>query len=567
MSAVLDAEVIDLIDGLAPTVPVERAMGGYDAARRFDDGLTNWAPALRSADLDLLGDKSLIDARVRDVNRNDAYVAAGAQLHKDSIVGATYLLNSKPAYKVLGLDEVWAEEFQQEVEEKFTLYAESPRNWMDAQRVNTLTDIVRLGVGVFCATGEVLASVEWLRDRGRPFNTALQMIELDRLSNPYGQMDDKYLRAGVQKNDFGAPIGYWIQVAHPTDFTVRDNINRWKYVPATKPWGRTQVIHIFDQQRPEQSRGVSQMVAALKEIRITKKFRDVTLASAVLNATYAASIESELPSPQVFEQLGAGGRGAGPGEAIAAYGEAYLGAVAKFAGGGKGLFLDGVKVPHFYPGTKLQLRPAGTPGGVGTDFEKSLLRYIAANLGVSYEQLSKDYSETNYSSARAGVNETEKFMAGRKKRVADGLATNAFMLWLEEAINKKQITAMPRNAPSWYEGLNAEAYASCEWIGASKGQIDELKETQAAVLRLKYNLSTQEKETARFGSDWRKVNAQREREIKDQKERGLTVEEDNSINAASGTVREQEAKGEPEDGSEDNVDARPSDRRRSKMNA
>lgn len=554
MSVVLDAEVIDLIDGLAHKTPSEQAFGAYDAARRFDDGLTAWAPALRSADLDLLGDKGLIDARVRDVSRNDAYVAAGAQLHKDSIVGAAYLLNSKPAFKVLGLDEIWAEEFQQEVEEKFTLYAESPRNWIDAQRVNSFTEQIRLAVGVFCVAGEVLASAEWLRDAGRPFNTALQMIEIDRLSNPYGRMDDKYLRAGVEKNDFGAPTGYWIQVAHPTDFTVQDNTYRWKYVPATKPWGRTQIIHIFDQQRPEQSRGVSQMVAALKEIRITKKFRDVTLANAVLNATYAASIESEMPTAEVFERMGAG-RDRSLGDLIEDYGTAYLGAVAKFAGGGKGLYLDGVKVPHFFPGTKLQMRPAGTPGGVGSDFEKSLLRYIAANLGVSYEQLSKDYSETNYSSARAGVNETEKFMAGRKKRVADGYATHGFMLWLEEAINKKQITSMPRRAPSWYEGLNAEAYSQCEWIGASKGQIDELKETQAAVLRLKYNLSTQEKEVARFGGDWRKVNAQREREMKDQKARGLVVEEDNSINAASGSTREQEAKGEPTDGSEDNANA------------
>ena len=551
-----DAEIAALIDGAVAPLPSEQAIGAFDAAKRFDDGLTAWAPALRSADLDMLGDKGLIDARVRDVSRNDAYVAAGAQIHKDSIVGAAYLLNSKPAHRVLGLDEVWAEEFQQEVEEQFTLYAESPRNWIDAQRINSFTDQIRLGVGVFCATGEVLASVEWLRDGGRPFNTAVQMIELDRLSNPYGQADDKYLRRGVQKNDFGAPVGYWIQVAHPTDFTVQDDTYRWKYVPATKPWGRAQIIHIFEQQRPEQTRGISQMVAALKEIRITKKFRDITLANAVLNATYAASIESELPSQAVFEALGAGGRSGNMGEAIAEYGTSYLGAVSKFAGGGKGLFLDGVKIPHFFPGTKLQLRPAGTPGGVGTDFEKSLLRYIAANLGVSYEQLSKDYSETNYSAARAGVNETEKFMAGRKKRVADGFANMVFMLWLEEAINKKKITSMPRNAPSWYEGLNAEAYSQCEWIGASKGQIDELKETQAAVLRLKWGLSTQEKEVARFGGDWRKVNAQRERERKDQEARGILPDpKDNMMNAASGSPRQQESNGTPADGSEDNTNA------------
>ncbi len=56
------------------------------------------------------------------------------------------------------------------------------------------------------------------------------------------------------------------------------------------------MLHIFEQQRPDQTRGVAAMVSALKEMRITKQFRDVTLQNAVVNATYAASIESDLPS-------------------------------------------------------------------------------------------------------------------------------------------------------------------------------------------------------------------------------------------------------------------------------
>ncbi|MGF7178055.1 hypothetical protein FHS63_005858 [Azospirillum doebereinerae] len=32
-----------------------------------------------------------------------------------------FVLNPKPAHEVLGLDETWAEEFQNEVEAKFTL--------------------------------------------------------------------------------------------------------------------------------------------------------------------------------------------------------------------------------------------------------------------------------------------------------------------------------------------------------------------------------------------------------------------------------------------------------------
>jgi lambda family phage portal protein len=362
------------------------------------------------------------------------------------------------------------------------------------------------------------------------------MIELDRLSTPPDRAHDNTVRGGVQRDRYGAPLGYHIRKAHPTEIFDPDAW-QWKYVPARKPWGRLQVLHILEQMRPDQTRGISDMVTALTEMQITKRFRKIVLQNAVVNATYAASIESDLPSEAVFASLGAGDSSS----AIAAYAQSYLGAIAQYVGSSRNLHLDGVKIPHLFPGTRLQLRPAGSPGGVGQEFEQSLLRYIAANLGVSYEQLSKDYSKTNYSSARAGMVETWKFMQSRKRMVADRQASSIYRLWLEEAINKGDITSLPRRAPSWYEGLNADAYSAAEWIGASRGQIDELKETQAAVLRLKYNLSTHEDELARQGKDWRKVFAQREREAKDLEARGLNPEpEDNTMNAASGDVREKD---------------------------
>ncbi|MGH9929509.1 MAG: phage portal protein, partial [Pyrinomonadaceae bacterium] len=84
----------------------------------------------------------------------------------------------------------------------------------------------------------------------------------------------------------------------------------------------------------------------------------------------------------------------------------------------------------------------------------------------------------------------------------------------------------------------ADAYSACEWIGASRGQIDELKETQAAVLRIRNNLSTYEDEMARLGKDWRQALRQRKREQDMLKEFGLVLEADNMMNAASGEVRE-----------------------------
>lgn len=536
--SLIEQDYIDPLIGAAPRR--EMAMGAYEAADRTSRELAMWNPALQSADREILPDKLIMDARVRDSLRNDAYVQNGSTIKKDSIVGEMFLLNAKPNFKVLGLDDTWAEEFQEEVEAKFTLYAESIRNFPDAARKLTLTGLTRLAVGIHAAGGEVLASVEWMRGGYRPFATALQMIDLDRLSNPRGEMDTPTLRGGVHRDRFGAPLGYWIREAHPSDWTDSNNYN-WRYIPATRGqvtgnpgWDRPQMIHIIDQWRPDQTRGLSAMVAALKEMRMTKKFRDVVLQSAVLNATYAASIESDLPTDVVLQQAGGGDP-----NALSSYSSAYLGEVAQYLGGSRNIQFDGVKVPVFYPGTKMKLQNAGTPGGVGSEFESSMLRYISAILGVSYEQMSKDYSKANYSNLKAAIADTERRMRVEKRQVADRFAGTFYRLWLEEALNAGQITSMPKKAPNWYDGLNQEAYSACEWIGASMGQIDELKETQAAVLRLNNGLSTREMELARLGKDWRVVFRQLAREKTAAEDQGLEFGMDkssqNMMNAASGT--------------------------------
>ena len=542
------------IDALVGVPSKTLALGGaYEGAARFDKQIAGWYPPLQSADADILPDKELLDARSRDIGRNDAYVQGGATLHKDGIVGAFYMLNAKPMWEVLGKTEEWAEAFQKEVEAKFTLWAESPRKEVDAARMNDFTSLIRLAVGVYCLSGEALATVEWPKQKGREFNTAIQMVDTDRLSTPTELQWDENVRGGIRMNQFGAPQSYFIRVRHQHDIGLWRGMGayQWKEIPAEKPWGRQQVIFIREQQRVDQTRAVADMVAGLKEIAITRKFRDVTLQNAVVNAMYAASIESELPPEAAYAQLGSGD----VGSAITSYAEAYLSAVNEYVGSSKHMKIDGVKIPHLFPGTKLQLRPAGSPGGVGQDFEQSLLRYIAASLGVSYEELSRDYTKTNYSSARAAMANTWKFMQSRKKIVADAMANAIFRLWLEEAINKNMLRSFPANAAGmlYTDGvlnLMFEALCQCDWIGAARGQIDELKETQAAVLRIKYGLSTHEDELARLGKDWRKVYAQLEREAKEREARNIVLYEDNGTNAASGTARESDS-GEKDTGDKD----------------
>lgn len=531
----LTPEIIRDIEQVVGPVHRDMAIGSaLEGADRFDRSLATWAPPIQSVDADIIPDKHMADARVADLSRNDGYVQNGMEINRNSIVGSMYMLNAKPELKVLGInDETWATELQEEVEAKFTLGAESVNCWLDASRKLSFTGIIRMGIGSVAATGELLAAIEWLRSSERPFRTAVQMLDPNRLETPFHRLPDENVRGGVQMDRYGAPVGYWIRdnPARGLAYPLGNGMDEPRFIAARKPWGRRQIVHIVEQKRPHQTRGISDMVAGLMETKIAKQFRKVTLQNAVTGAMFAATIESELPPEAVYAQLGAGN--VKPGVAAAQFGTDYLQAVAAYAAKAKGLQIDGIKIPHLFPGTKFQLRPVGTPGGVGQEFEQSLIRYTAALLGISYEQLSKDYSKTNYSSMKGGINETFKFMMSRKKAVADMLATIIYMLWFEEMIGRGAIEAMKYSkAPNFYEPLMAEAYCQCDWIGASRGQIDELKETQAAILRIRSGLSTWEDELGRLGKDWRKVFQQLEREQKELEARGIMLADDPAIAAA-----------------------------------
>lgn len=495
------------IEALDTPVVREQAFGGaIEGAERMSRETFSWNPPIVSPDQQINPVKEMADARGRDSIQNDGYATGAINTHRDNIVGSEYRLNLQPDWRVLGVPEKWAEEFQTQVEGEFNLLADSPECYFHAGGTMTLTGLIRLAVGGFLMTGEVLATAEWKRSVMRPFSTAIQMVSPTRLSNPDGLPDDQYLSRGVLRDVYGEPVAYWIRATHPTEF-FDPRLTEWRKVEARKPWGRRQVIHIIEPLQPGQTRGVADMVSVLKNMRMTKKFKDVVLQNAVVNASYAAAIESELPREVVMGSMGM--NQSGFGDMLGT----YMSALSAYAGASQNIAVDGVKMPHLFPGTKLALKPMGTPGGVGTDFEDSLLRHTAAALGLSYEQFSRDYSKTNYSSARASMAETWKYMQSRKKAVADRMASMIFTLWLEERINANAY-AFPRGMGKeiFYDPLKRAALTKCTWIGASRGQIDEMKETQSAILRINSGLSTYEEECARLGNDFRRVFEQRARE-------------------------------------------------------
>ncbi len=134
--------------------------------------------------------------------------------------------------------------------------------------------------------------------------------------------------------------------------------------------------------------------------------QNTQLQSAIVKAMYAATIESELDTQTAMDFI----LGSDSKEQQSKM-TGWLGEMASYYTAAP-VRLGGAKVPHLMPGDSLNLQSAqDTDNGYST-FEQSLLRYIAAGLGVSYEQLSRNYSQMSYSTARASANESGRTLWG-----------------------------------------------------------------------------------------------------------------------------------------------------------
>lgn len=508
------------------------AGGAYEGSVQFDAAMATWQPGLQSADADILPEKEIMDARARDRWRNSPFISAGLRGKQNGIVGKEYRLMAEPILNALPswFDEKKAAEFQEEVEAKFRAYANSPSNWADASGVRSFTGLVRLAVGVAGFGGEALFTAEWLGTKGRPYGTAILPVDTDRLGQRDGKPETATHRGGVHRNRFGAPVAYDIREEHPSDLGMGIQSFSWKTVNARKPWGRQMVLHLFDAERPDQTRGVSMVVSALRSSRMFDKFSDTQLQNAVARSSIMAYIESERPPNEVFEALGAGQHADAGGGRFAKFtslNKEFLGAAIAYAKGARSSIVNGVKIPHFYPGTKLHMLDPSAEGAFGEAFSNSMLRHLAAAIGVSFEELSRDYSKSKYSTLRAALLHTMRELTHIKRVYADATANFVYRLWLEEAILSGKIDSIPSQCRSieWLFGEgHLDALANASWLGAAKGSIEELKEDQAAVLRINNNITTLKQECAARGLDYDEVLKQRAREQRKLKELGLSLE-------------------------------------------
>jgi lambda family phage portal protein len=482
--------------------------GYHGGAGGFGGQLRGWNPPSESVDAALLPNLARGNARADDLVRNNGYAANAIQLHQDHIVGSFFRLSHRPSWRFLGIREEESRAFAREVEAAWKEFAEDDHCYIDVERKRTFTMMIREGVAMHAFNGELFLQAAWDSGASRLFRTQFRMISPKRVSNPGNRGDTQDCRAGVAVSSSGAALGYHVC----EDSYPGWGAQKWTYVPRELAGGRTSFIHVFEPLEDGQTRGANQFYSVMEQMKMLDTLQNTQLQSAIVKAMYAATIESELDTQTAMDFI----LGADSKEQSKMSG--WLGEMATYYSAAP-VRLGGAKVPHLMPGDSLNLQSAqDTDNGYST-FEQSLLRYIAAGLGVSYEQLSRNYSQMSYSTARASANESWAFFMGRRKFIASRQACQMFLCWLEEAIIRRVVTLPSRARFTFQEARSA--WGNCDWIGSGRMAIDGLKEVQEAVMLIEAGLSTYEKECAKRGEDYQEIFAQQVRETLERRQAGL----------------------------------------------
>jgi lambda family phage portal protein len=485
--------------------------------------MAGWRPPLWSADAELNPYRDTIAARSRDMERNDGWAKSGLTRTLDNVVGASLRPIFKPDYRALAFysgnkkfDHVWAAEAGQVLGSCYRTWADDVNHYNDAMRGLTVSQQLWIAFRHKLLDGDSLAVMlyrpELVMNGGARYATAVQLIDPDRLSNPQNQFDTLYRRGGVQIDRFGAPIGYHIRRAHFGDWFSAAQSMQWDYIEKETKWGRPIVIHDYDHDRASQHRGGAGILSAvMQRVKMLIKYDSVELDAAIINAIFAAYVKSPY-DPMLVE------------EAMTGPDNTNLGIYQDMRNDfweGRRDGIGGAKLVHLAPGEDLGAVQSVRPSANFEPFEAAILRHIAAGMGVTYEQLTGDFSRTNYSSFRGATNEISKTFDRRAQGFYNGTANQIISCFCEEVFDVENVP-MPAGETMEFADMRA-AYSRCRWIGPGKGWVDEVAEKQGAILGMEGALSTLEIEAAYQGLDYQEIIHQRGIELKELAANGLNT--------------------------------------------
>jgi lambda family phage portal protein len=502
------------------------------------------SPNLASSDAMAFRSKDGFMADARDASRSNPYGRSATRSTVDAVIGIDFKLQYAPNHEVLGVTPEAALEYAEMVENLWEIASKSPWFHMDAQRKQTFSGLMRTAYSSAFTNGEVLGTIEWKKavngDR-----TCLHLLAPERLSDPRGMQDHTgKRRMGVERDQHGAPLAYHIRESVQSDIMIWGPPAAqfsWRRVARYTSWGRQNVIHFHEQDQPDMTRGITSFTTALLPMRLLQDYNVTELESAAIRATYAAVIESELDYENAMKVIGADHKRAIEANPVLDFTLRMMAEKSDFYKGQDFKFGKS-KVAHLMPNEKLHMVQGNQSASALKDFNSVNLYTLASALGVDYATLTKDFSSTNYSGARAALFDVWRSYEVRRSSFIDSVPVPFFAAWLEEQIALRKTIPM-LGSKSFYEVR--DAICRCTFETWSKPRLDPLKENQADQVLYNMGALSLKELCAGDGRDWRKVLIQRAAETEEMKRLGLKPEDINpELNANKIAADSKKLKGE-----------------------
>jgi lambda family phage portal protein len=471
----------------------------YDAGDYWQREMGDWYPTIGSADDEILDSRDLLVARARALYRNHPVIHGAVNKIADAVVGSRIMLDSKPMHDLLNKSLDWAIDWTLKTQAEFKVWAYSPRFDCDIMRQNTLGQMARTAFITRFVDGECIAVIRNKPRDGR-YTTCIELVDPDRLSNPNGYADHMKLPngntiyAGIEFNDENEPVAYHFRVKHPATVAQGMQSFTWVRIARYSPNGKPQVVHSFRAHRPNQRRGVSSLTSVIKRVRMNDNYDVAELEAALFDAVNAGFVESPYPSSEVGQAMAPVSdtdteTGWSLGKQIT---HRLKNAVS----------LKGVRMIHGLPGEKFHWKAPARPAANYPAFKGAGQHDMAAGVGLSYPQISEDWADINYSSARTLLNEKWRGFDAIGEEFCSQFLSPIQDAWLEEAVAIGTVK-VPGGSGKFYELRALLGY--CGWLRPGRGTIDGMKEEQAADIAINGGRSNEYIECARNGLDFYEV--------------------------------------------------------------
>lgn len=434
---------------LTPPAAPPRAHRMYAAARN-SRSTGGFGGTQTSADAELLTSLPTMRSRARQMVRDSSYAKRAKRVVVDNVIGAGVNMQCQASNTRAGLNE----RVNSDIEDAFCA-------WGAADSCHTggklhFHDLERAAFGQIFEAGEVLLRMHFARFGQSKVPLGLELIEAERLAEdvmPGAIGTNLDIRMGVEVDRFHRPVAYWVREIHQGDIRGLRS-NRFERVPADE------MFHLYIVDRWPQTRGEPWLHTALRKLDEMNEYTGLEISAARASAAYFATIETpEEGSPLASDTED-------DGQQV--------------------MDIEPLTIQQLNPGEKLSFHTPNRPNGSLDPFMRAMLREVAAGACVSYESLSRDYSQSNYSSSRLALMDDRELY-----RVLQQWWIRSFRLplhkrWLQQAALAGAVSSVSATTYlSGREKLEAVHFKPRGW-----SWIDPTKEVKAYKEAIRAGLTT-----------------------------------------------------------------------------